>query len=164
MASLDELRARVGKAYSDEEFLLRAVMPADQVDAMVAAGPAWRGYDPKTKPALDLIRELATRKGIGSVKIDKPGFKLELNGGRYDVPHPIRALVFDIDGTLAKMDKETGTYQALPGAIDALSFARDRGMPVVAYTNGTFFPPAHAGLNLDDGHIVTPAVVATGFF
>ena len=49
---------------------------------MVSAGPARRGYDPKTKPALDLIRELTTRKGIGSVKIDKPGFKLEMNGGR----------------------------------------------------------------------------------
>jgi 4-nitrophenyl phosphatase len=40
-------------------------------------------------------------------------------------------------------------------------------MPVVAYTNGTFFPPAHyyplleaAGLALAPGHILTPAVVA----
>lgn len=82
MASLDELRARIGRGYSDEEFLLRAVMPADQVDAMVAAGPARRSYNPKTKPVLDLIRELTSRKGLGSVKIDKPGFKLELGGGR----------------------------------------------------------------------------------
>ena len=82
MASLDELRARIGKGYSDEEFLLRAVMPADQVDAMVAAGPARRGYDPSTKPVLDLVRELTSRKGLGSIKIDKPGFKLELSRGR----------------------------------------------------------------------------------
>lgn len=83
--------------------------------------------------------------------------------------HPIRALCFDIDGTLAMMDKDKGTYEALPGACDALDAAKDRGLPVVAYTNGTFFPPAHyyprladAGLHLVDGHILTPAVVAAG--
>lgn len=81
MASLDELRARIGRSCSDEEFLLRAVMPADQVDAMVAAGPARRGYDPKSKPVMDLIRELTARKGLGQVKIDRPGLKLELKGG-----------------------------------------------------------------------------------
>ena len=32
----------------------------------------------------------------------------------------IRAAVFDIDGTLALMDKDKGTYEALPGAIAAL--------------------------------------------
>jgi len=34
--SLSELRRRFGAAMPDEEFLLRAVMPADQVDAMLA--------------------------------------------------------------------------------------------------------------------------------
>ena len=34
--------------------------------------------------------------------------------------HPIRAAVFDIDGTLAMLDKDTGTYAALPGAVAAL--------------------------------------------
>lgn len=79
----------------------------------------------------------------------------------------IRALVFDIDGTLAMMDKDSGTYEALPGAVAALAGAKDMGWPVVAYTNGTFFPPAHyypkladAGLHLAPGHIMTPAVVA----
>ncbi|GAB4362750.1 MAG: carboxylase [Oricola sp.] len=80
MASLDELRAKIGKGYSDEEFLLRAVMPADQVDAMVAAGPATLGYDPGTKPVMDLIRQLSTRNELRSVRISKPGFSLELNG------------------------------------------------------------------------------------
>lgn len=79
----------------------------------------------------------------------------------------IKALVFDIDGTLAMMDKATGTYTALPGAAEVLAAARARGWPVVAYTNGTFFPPAHyypkladAGLSFEPGHILTPAVVA----
>lgn len=78
----------------------------------------------------------------------------------------IRAAVFDIDGTLAMMDKDRGTYTALPGAVDALRDLSAR-MPVVAYTNGTFFPPAHyyplladAGLHLAPGHILTPATVA----
>ncbi|MCB1397086.1 MAG: HAD hydrolase-like protein [Rhodobacter sp.] len=82
-------------------------------------------------------------------------------------PHTIRAAVFDIDGTLAMMDKETGTYTALPGAAQALAACRDRGLPAVAYTNGTFFPPAHyyplladAGLVIEPGHILTPAAVA----
>lgn len=78
----------------------------------------------------------------------------------------IRAAVFDIDGTLAMMDKEKGTYTALPGAVEAVKSLSGR-MPVVAYTNGTFFPPAHyypllaeAGLPLAPGHILTPATVA----
>jgi 4-nitrophenyl phosphatase len=81
--------------------------------------------------------------------------------------HPIRAAVFDIDGTLALMDKSTGAYTALPGAVDALRQLEERGMPVVAYTNGTFLPPeryhaplAAAGLRFEPGHILTPATVA----
>jgi HAD superfamily hydrolase (TIGR01450 family) len=81
--------------------------------------------------------------------------------------HPIRTAVFDIDGTLAMMDKQTGRYTALPGAADALAACRSAGIAVIAYTNGTFFPPAHyysrladAGLSFDPGHILTPAVVA----
>jgi 4-nitrophenyl phosphatase len=81
--------------------------------------------------------------------------------------HSIRAAVFDIDGTLALMDKAKGTYQALPGAVEAVNALTARGMPVVAYTNGTFFPPEHyyapladAGLQFAPGHILTPATVA----
>lgn len=79
----------------------------------------------------------------------------------------IKAAVFDIDGTLAMMDKKSGTYTALPGAVEALAAARAKGLPVVAYTNGTFFPPEHyyplladAGLHFAPGHILTPATVA----
>lgn len=82
MGSLDELRAKVGRGYSDEEFLLRAVMPADQVDAMKAAGPAPRDYDPKTRALKYLVAELSKRPKLGRVKITKPGFALELNGDR----------------------------------------------------------------------------------
>ncbi|MEC7764875.1 MAG: biotin carboxyl carrier protein [Pseudomonadota bacterium] len=81
MASLDELRKTIGTNLSDEEFILRAVMPAEQVDKMVARGPARRGYSAGTKPVMDLIRELTSRKGLGDVKIEKPGFRLEMKGG-----------------------------------------------------------------------------------
>ena len=82
MASLSEMRAKVGRHYSDEEFLLRAVMPADQVDAMVAAGPAPQSYDPQTRGVKHLLGELTRRNGLSSVKISKPGFSLELNRGK----------------------------------------------------------------------------------
>lgn len=79
----------------------------------------------------------------------------------------IGAVVFDIDGTLAMMDKAHGSFTALPGAIEALAVCRRAGLPVAAYTNGTFFPPAHyyprlaaAGLVFEPGHILTPASVA----
>lgn len=75
--------------------------------------------------------------------------------------------VFDIDGTLAMMDKTNGSYQALPGAIDAIASCRAAGMDVWAYTNGTFFPPeqyyprlADAGIKLAAGRVMTPASVA----
>ena len=77
--SIDELRARFPAGISDEEFLLRVTMPAGQVDAMLAAGPAARHYDPSTKPVLSLIRKLAARDDLRSVRIEKAGFKLELH-------------------------------------------------------------------------------------
>lgn len=78
MASIEDLRRRVGAKLSDEEFLLRATMPAGQVDAMVAAGPAPRHYNPELKPVMNLIRQLAKRSDLAALSIAKPGFKLEL--------------------------------------------------------------------------------------
>jgi oxaloacetate decarboxylase alpha subunit len=80
MASLSELRARIGRAIPDEEFLLRAVMPAEQVDAMLAAGPIRLNYDPTRRPVLRLIEQLAQRKNIGQILIEQPGLRLELKG------------------------------------------------------------------------------------
>jgi oxaloacetate decarboxylase alpha subunit len=78
MAPLEELRRRIGPSLSDEEFLLRAVMPAGQVDAMLAAGPAPRRYDPSARPVMSLIRQLTARKDLGHIRVEKAGFKLEL--------------------------------------------------------------------------------------
>ncbi len=78
-ASPAELRRRLPAGLSDEEFLLRATMPADQVDAMLAAGPARRHYNPDLRPVLDLLAGLRDRPGVSGVIIDKPGFRLELS-------------------------------------------------------------------------------------
>ena len=78
MASIAELRQRLGVHLCDEEFLLRATMPAGQVDAMLAAGPAARHYNPALKPVLNLIRQLSKRSDVADLTVTKPGFKLEL--------------------------------------------------------------------------------------
>ena len=78
MAPLSELRRRIGPALSDEEFLLRATMPAGLVDAMRAAGPAERHYDPATKPVLELLKRLLARRDLEEVNVEKPGFRLAL--------------------------------------------------------------------------------------
>jgi oxaloacetate decarboxylase alpha subunit len=78
MPSVAELRRRLGANLSDEEFLLRATMPAGQVDAMLAAGPAPRHYNPDLKPVMTLLRNLARHPELSDVSVTKPGFKLEL--------------------------------------------------------------------------------------
>jgi oxaloacetate decarboxylase alpha subunit len=80
MPPLPELRERIGPELSDEEFLLRATMPAGQVDAMKAAGPAERRYDPDMVPVMNLIRQLTEQRDITYLLVEKDGFKLELSG------------------------------------------------------------------------------------
>jgi oxaloacetate decarboxylase alpha subunit len=75
-----ELRKRFAPGISDEELLLRATMPGDQVDAMLAAGPASRHYNPDLKGVLDLLSELRSRPTVSDLIVDKPGFRLELRG------------------------------------------------------------------------------------
>jgi oxaloacetate decarboxylase (Na+ extruding) subunit alpha len=80
MPPLGELRRRIGPELCDEEFLLRATMPAGQVDAMKAAGPAQQSYDPDMAPVMSLIRQLTALQDIAYLSIEKSGFKLELRG------------------------------------------------------------------------------------
>ena len=82
MAPPEELRKRIGSRLSDEEFLLRATMPAGQVDAMLAAGPASRHYDPAAQPVMTLIRRLLARRDLWRVSLEKSGFRLELRRTR----------------------------------------------------------------------------------
>ncbi len=78
MADLPALRKRIGSHLSDEEFLLRATMPTNLVDAMQAAGPAPRHYDPTLRPAMALIRQLLARTDVTRVSVEKAGFKIDL--------------------------------------------------------------------------------------
>jgi oxaloacetate decarboxylase alpha subunit len=52
-------------------------MPAEQVDAMLAAGPAPRRRPPELQPLLALLHGLAERD-IQQVVIERPDLKLEL--------------------------------------------------------------------------------------
>jgi oxaloacetate decarboxylase alpha subunit len=76
--TLAELRRRFGPNMDDDEFLLRAVMPGEQVDAMLAADHTVRPYNPDTKPLLELLRELAQRPKVSRIVVEKPNFRLEL--------------------------------------------------------------------------------------
>jgi oxaloacetate decarboxylase alpha subunit len=72
-----ELRRRF-PGVSDEELVLRASMPAEQVDAMLRAGPAGRHYNPVLQPLLVLLEELAGRPALAELAVDKPGLRLRL--------------------------------------------------------------------------------------
>lgn len=74
-----ELRKRFKPEISDDEFLLRAVMPAREVGAMLAAGPARRHYNPDMQPIFKLLRELQKRPAASDIVIEKPGFRFELH-------------------------------------------------------------------------------------
>lgn len=78
MPPIAELRRKIGPELCDEEFLLRATMPAGHVDAMKAAGPEPRHYDPDVAPVKSLLRQLAARRDITYFSVERPGFRLEL--------------------------------------------------------------------------------------
>jgi len=80
-ATPEEVRRRFPRGISDEELLLRATMPAEQVDAMLAAGPARRRYDPELAPVLELLRGLAGRPRLAGLRVDTPDLSLELRRG-----------------------------------------------------------------------------------
>ena len=78
MVPVAELRRRLGAKLSDEELLLRATMPAAQVDAMLTAPPAPRHYNPEIRPVYALLEQLAEHRELSHVAVAKPSFRLEL--------------------------------------------------------------------------------------
>jgi oxaloacetate decarboxylase alpha subunit len=88
MAPLAQLRAQLGTGLSDEEFLLRATMPATQVDAMRAAGPAARHYEPGARPVMELLRRVLKLRDVAELRVEKQDFRLELRGGTRVAPLP----------------------------------------------------------------------------
>ena len=77
---LSELRKRFAAGISDDEFLLRATMPAEEVDAMLAAAPPRRHYNPDLRPVVKLLGELNKRPAVSDLILEKPDFHLELHG------------------------------------------------------------------------------------
>ena len=79
--TLAELRQRFGHAMPDEEFLLRAVMPGDQVDAMLGRGRSRAHYAPEMAPVMSLLKQLAARPAAREISVERPGFRLTLKAG-----------------------------------------------------------------------------------
>jgi len=78
MDDLATLRRKIGTHLSDEEFLLRATMPENLIEAMRRAGPAPREYDPRKVPVMNLLRDLLKRRDLDEIAVEKEGFKLKL--------------------------------------------------------------------------------------
>ncbi|WP_338468328.1 HAD hydrolase-like protein [Novosphingobium sp. ZN18A2] len=78
--------------------------------------------------------------------------------------------VFDMDGTIALGDRDSGGHKALPHAIELLDRLKTRGTPYVVFTNGTAKPPAdyaaslrNAGFPVDDRQMLTPSSSAANW-
>ena len=54
-------------------------MPAEHVDAMLAAGPAREHFNPGLVPVLDLLRELGDRRSVHDLAVTKPGMRLSVH-------------------------------------------------------------------------------------
>jgi oxaloacetate decarboxylase alpha subunit len=79
--ALADLRRQFGTHLPDEEFLLRAVMPPEQVDAMLAAGPSRATYTPEAAPILALLRQLVAKPEARDLIIERGSFRLALHAG-----------------------------------------------------------------------------------
>jgi oxaloacetate decarboxylase alpha subunit len=76
--SLEGARERFGSRISEEELLLRLTMPAEQVDAMVAARDEAAARPaapplarPGRSPVVRLLGELAKRESLSYVRVEK---------------------------------------------------------------------------------------------
>jgi 4-nitrophenyl phosphatase len=79
---------------------------------------------------------------------------------------PIAGFLFDVDGTLLLSDRALGSYEVLPGAIEALATLKERSVPFALLTNGSAYPPQEQaaklrkiGLPVDDSQMITPSSV-----
>jgi 4-nitrophenyl phosphatase len=84
---------------------------------------------------------------------------------------PISGFMFDLDGTLILSNKNLGDYKLLPGAVEVLETLKERGIPYLALTNGSAYPPSvqaprlrSIGLPIPDENLFTPNSVAAHVF
>jgi oxaloacetate decarboxylase alpha subunit len=76
--TLEDVRKRFPASLSDEELLLRAVMPQEQIDAMIANGPAKTHYNPRLSPVLKLLRKASEHESLADITVEKDDFRLQL--------------------------------------------------------------------------------------
>jgi oxaloacetate decarboxylase alpha subunit len=76
--SLDEKRRAHPNVSNDDEFLLRAVMPGEQVDEMLKNEQSTAHYNPDARPIQRLLEGLAQAPRRDEIVVEKPGFRLEL--------------------------------------------------------------------------------------
>jgi oxaloacetate decarboxylase alpha subunit len=77
--SLAELRRRFGESVSDDELLLRLLVPESDIEAMRATPPRNRDFAPTT-PQLSFIRELVETSVGAYLHIEAGDFSLTLEG------------------------------------------------------------------------------------
>jgi len=82
MMTLKERRSRFPKSMSDEEFLLRAVMPPDLIDGMQSRAPHQLHYNPEIAPVLKLLQGLKAKSPPRYVDVRQPDFRLTLKSER----------------------------------------------------------------------------------
>ena len=82
--TLKDKRKQFPASMPDEEFLLRAVMPADQIDAMQRKTVRGYYYNPALQGVLKLLQEIKSRPAVTQLQIRKGDFTLSLgrHGGR----------------------------------------------------------------------------------
>ncbi|MBI4589546.1 MAG: pyruvate carboxylase subunit B [Candidatus Rokubacteria bacterium] len=69
---IERVRARFGGKISDEDVLLRIMIPEEHVEAMLAAPPL-AGHPPSVAtPLVDLVRALVTERRFASVRLETP--------------------------------------------------------------------------------------------
>jgi HAD superfamily hydrolase (TIGR01450 family) len=171
-----ELRRRFPAGISDEELLLRATMPAGEVDAMLAAGPA-PGTTTRTWPACSACSaSCAAGHRSGSWWSTSPASGSSCGATRMPADLPsgmagrlraVRGFVLDLDGTLVLRDARNHRLAPLPGALEFTQWLYMQNVPFVLLTNGTTRPPGQLaqalrgiGFAVADGAVLTPAASA----
>jgi oxaloacetate decarboxylase alpha subunit len=82
--SLKDRRKAFPNVASDEEFLLRAVMPENEVNAMMKADQTPKTYNPDARPIIELLKGVLERPPREEIIVEKPGFRLELRAKPYE--------------------------------------------------------------------------------
>ena len=72
------MRKRHSRAKSDEELLLRSVMPEEQVNAMLANTEPMTQYNPDSRPVVNLLKGMLERPPTKQMVVEKDKFRLEL--------------------------------------------------------------------------------------